>query len=199
MKDLCRRFLAYLLSVAIMLASSGVAVSQTPTAPAPAAQAPTAKVATDPCLPWPRTVTSQGATISIYQPQVDSWSGNVLKAYAAVKVKTAGKKATDYGVIWFTAKTEVDKVNRVVTLYSFDITPEFSQPAPTTAAYASALTGELPWSPTIALFAGERVWPSLPTRGPRRLTPYRTIRRASYDSTTPAVLALDESRNSFRA
>ena len=104
-----RQFIAYVLSIAIMLASPGFAFGQ----------APAAKVAPDAGDPWPRMVTSQGATISIYQPQVDSWTGNVLKAYAAVKVKTPGKQATDYGVIWFTANTEVDKVNRVVTLSNF--------------------------------------------------------------------------------
>jgi len=30
--------------------------------------------------PWPRSVSAKGATISIYQPQLESWNGNLLDA-----------------------------------------------------------------------------------------------------------------------
>ncbi|MBV8553249.1 MAG: hypothetical protein JOY54_18275 [Acidobacteriaceae bacterium] len=56
----------------------------------------------------------------VYQPQLESWTGNTLSAYAAVAVKTQGSSETAYGVIWFTARTEVDKVNRSVTLNDFN-------------------------------------------------------------------------------
>ena len=152
MKQFIRQFFAYVLSAAIVVASPGVAVGQTPT-PAPAKpQATSAKVAPPAGDPWPRVINSKGATISIYQPQVDSWTGNILKAYAAVKIKTAGKQATDYGVIWFTANTEVDKVNRVVTLMNFNITKQnFPTLANNGLAYSAALTGEMPWNQTIPL------------------------------------------------
>ncbi len=150
MKEFIKQFLAYVLSAAIMVASPGVAVGQSQT---PAAKpASTAKVAPNAGDPWPRVIDSNGATISIYQPQVESWTGNVLKAYTAVKVKTAGKTATDYGVIWFTANTEVDKVNRVVTLTNFNITKQNFPTLPNNGkSYASAFTGELPWNQTIPL------------------------------------------------
>src|SRR5262245_54125204 len=74
--------------------------------------------------PWPRTLTRQGATISIYQPQLESWTGNLLDAYAAVTIKTQSPKVTNYGVIWFTARTEVDKVNRLVTLAGLKVTKQ---------------------------------------------------------------------------
>ena len=99
----------------IMVASPGIAVAQAP---------PAAKVAPDAGDPWPRIVTSQGATISIYQPQVDTWSGKRAQGLRGGESEDRGKKATDYGVIWFTANTEVDKVNRVVTLTNFDITKQ---------------------------------------------------------------------------
>jgi len=134
MKDLLTQFLACLLALNIAVATPGTAVAQSPTG---------AKVAPDAGVPWPRTVTSQGAMVSIYQPQIDIWSGNQLKAYAAVRVVTPGKQATDYGVIWFSANTEVDKVNRVVTLTNFDITKQSFPTLPNNrAAYASAITGE---------------------------------------------------------
>src|SRR5262249_44139375 len=57
-----------------------------------------------------------GAKIAIYQPQLESWNGNVLDAYSAVTVKTAGTDTINDGSIWFTARTEVDKVDRILTL-----------------------------------------------------------------------------------
>ncbi len=150
MTEYIRQFLAYVLSAAIVVASPSVAVGQTQ--PPVAKTASTAKVAPNAGDPWPRIITLQGATISIYQPQVDSWSGNVLNAYAAVKVKTAGKQTTDYGVIWFTANTEVDKVNRVVTLVNFKITKQKFPTLPNNGqSYASSFNGELPWNQTVPL------------------------------------------------
>ncbi len=141
--------------------------------------------------PWPRVVTSQGATLSIYQPQIDTWSGNVLKAYAAVKVKTAGKKDTDYGVIWFTANTEVDKVNRVVTLDNFDITKQsFPTLANNGAAYASALDGRVAVEPDDSAGpAGERPG-DLRECGSAEDVCSAEQSAAIIYSTTPAVLAL---------
>ncbi len=71
---------------------------------------------------WPRTVTAGADEISVYQPQLEKWEGDELAAYAAVSVRTEGKEQPTYGVVWFTARTEVDKVNREVTLDNFLIT-----------------------------------------------------------------------------
>ncbi len=65
---------------------------------------------------WPRTETVGSDTFVMHQPQVDNWTGNRIDLYAAVEVKTAAKKESNYGVVWFHARTEVDKVNRQVTL-----------------------------------------------------------------------------------
>lgn len=72
--------------------------------------------------PWPRKVTHGDETISMYQPQVEAWEGDELRAYAAIAVVSKTHKAAKYGVLWFTAQTEVDKVNREVTLDNFQIT-----------------------------------------------------------------------------
>jgi hypothetical protein len=71
---------------------------------------------------WPRKASHGSETISMYQPQVESWKGDELRAYAALAVISAAHKTTKYGVLWFTAQTEVDKVNRQVTLDDFQIT-----------------------------------------------------------------------------
>jgi len=72
--------------------------------------------------PWPRKVTHGDETISMYQPQVEAWEGDEVRAYAAIAVVSKTHKVTKYGVVWFTAQTEVDKVNRQVTLDHFQIT-----------------------------------------------------------------------------
>jgi hypothetical protein len=192
MMQVVRQFLAYVLSAAIVVATPGVSWGQTPQ-PAPAAKPATAaaNVAPDAGSPWPRVVNSNGATISIYQPQVDSWTGNVLKAYTAVKVKTAGKQATDYGVIWFTANTEVDKVNRVVTLTNFTITKQnFPTIANNGQAFASALTGQLPWNQTIPLDLLESDLAINGNAGTMKTYEVQNAPPRLIYSTTPAVLAL---------
>jgi hypothetical protein len=71
---------------------------------------------------WPREIDRGEEKISVYQPQVDSWDGDEIHAYAALSVEAKASKKPRYGVIWFTARTEVDKVNRQVTLDNFQIT-----------------------------------------------------------------------------
>ena len=71
---------------------------------------------------WPRTFTSGADTFTIYQPEVDKWEGNQIDVYSAVEVKTGKDSAAKYGVVWFQARTEVDKVNRLVTLDQIKVT-----------------------------------------------------------------------------
>ena len=70
---------------------------------------------------WPREVISGQNTFTVYQPQLDSWDGAQLEAYAAVSVKHANSQNPTYGVLRFSAQTEVDKENRLVTLTDFNI------------------------------------------------------------------------------
>jgi len=71
---------------------------------------------------WPRKATRADETISMYQPQLEAWKDDELRAYAALSLENETKKTTNYGVLWFTARTEVDKVNRQVKLDNFQIT-----------------------------------------------------------------------------
>ena len=71
---------------------------------------------------WPRTFTSGTDTFSVYQPQVEKWDGDRLYLYSAVEVANANNKSTNYGVIWFDARAEVDKLNRTVTLDQLQLT-----------------------------------------------------------------------------
>ncbi len=199
MKSIVERFVAILLVLTISPASPGISLAQTaPAAPQapqapPAAQtapaaAPAAPVPND---PWPRTISYQGATITVFQPQVDNWVGNKLNAYAAVRVQSPGKKDVDYGVIWFSARTEVDKVNRMVTLEDFTLDKQsFPTIANNGSAYANTFILNLPWSKTIPLDMLETslaVTNAVAAQKTYQLdnTPPRIIY-----SITPAVLAL---------
>jgi hypothetical protein len=72
--------------------------------------------------PWPRTFTSGNDTYKIYQPQVVRWEANQIHLYSAVELKIGKETAAQYGVVWFQARTEVDKVNRMVTLDQAKVT-----------------------------------------------------------------------------
>ncbi|WP_380877507.1 hypothetical protein [Sphingomonas sp. DBB INV C78] len=73
---------------------------------------------------WPRSYAVDGVEFSIYRPQLDSWTGNVLQGRSVMAVKTGETKGTDgkpivqqtYGVLWLTARTETDKDAREVVL-----------------------------------------------------------------------------------
>jgi len=65
---------------------------------------------------WPRIFTSGTDTFTIYPPQMEKWNENVITLYCAVEFKSRKESAAKYGVVWFEARTEVDKINRLVTL-----------------------------------------------------------------------------------
>src|SRR5262249_56308563 len=75
-----------------------------------------------PVDPWPRDVTLANADALIYQPQVDSWQGNALAWRVAVAVRPTGTKDETFGVLWGTARTEVDRTTRTVQLEDVSVT-----------------------------------------------------------------------------
>src|ERR1044072_1438239 len=71
---------------------------------------------------WPRKLVSGANSFSVYQPQIEQWQGNRLEARAAVAITDGQSKQTAYGVLWFTARTEIDKINRLVMMADFRVT-----------------------------------------------------------------------------
>ena len=49
--------------------------------------------------PWPKVVKQDGATYTLFQPQLDSWDGYNIAAHAAVSVLPSGAKDPTFGVI----------------------------------------------------------------------------------------------------
>src|SRR5215475_6012631 len=91
---------------------------------------------------WPRPFTSGGSTFMVYQPQVDKWNENLADFYCAVELKTGKESAPKYGVVWLQARTEVDKVNRLVTLDQAKITKVKFPSAPDKEPELTALLGK---------------------------------------------------------
>ncbi len=144
-----RQLLCVILTACLVLASPLFAFAQATTSKASAAKPSSLPPGGD---PWPRQLVYQGAKIAIYQPQLESWTGNMLDAYAAVSIKTEHTNKTDYGVIWFTARTEVDKVNRVVTLEDFQLTKKnFPSLSGNGAAYSGAFQKDMTWTQSMPL------------------------------------------------
>ncbi len=170
-----RRILKISAFIVIIAAAGGA--SQTPSwvapEPAMAADAPvTGSPAGLPAPanpdPWPRKFSFAGAAgnvnLMVYQPQVEKWEGNRIDFRAAVGARTDGATGESFGVIWATARTEVDRVARRVTLEDLNFTrSNFPTLADNGAAYLQQLqllvTGS---SRTIAL---DRLQASLAASG----------------------------------
>jgi hypothetical protein len=116
-----RRLLYALLAFAGALAQPGLA------------QAPSAS--TDSIdAGWPRQILSGTTTFSVYQPQVDSWKGNRLAVRAAVAVRESSDAQPEFGVVWLTARTDVDKVTRLVYIQDLQISKSSFPSAPDSGA-----------------------------------------------------------------
>jgi len=81
---------------------------------------------------WPRKFAVGTNSVAVYQPQIEEWSGNSLSARAAIAITES--KQPLYGVLWFGARAEIDKINRLVTLSDFKVTKLNIPMAPDKAA-----------------------------------------------------------------
>ena len=81
----------------------------------------------------------------MYQPQLESWKGHDLSGRAAVSVKDAASPDEQFGVIWFTAKTNVNRAENLVTLEDIAITKgSFPATPDKTDQYVQALQASAP-------------------------------------------------------
>ena len=143
------RMLAVLLSA--LLVAPSLAACTTARPPIPPEMGP---VAGDPPEDaWPRQLVGGDATFSIFQPQYERWEQGHLDGRAAVAVEGQASPAPRYGVMWFTARTQVDKESRMVTLEDLTVSRVDFPTAPRDGAdYLVALQRKFSDEPlTIAL------------------------------------------------
>ena len=105
-----RRFTAIAFIAIGWLMWAGAAGAQGGTGAAPVADA------------WPREFKLSNATLYVFQPQINTWDGNLVDFRAAVGVMPTGATQETFGVIWGTARTQVDRVARMVTLEGLTLT-----------------------------------------------------------------------------
>lgn len=70
---------------------------------------------------WPKQYQMPEAEVVIYQPQLESFTENKATARSAVSVKKSGTDPV-FGTMWFTARVDTDRGERLVTLLDIDIT-----------------------------------------------------------------------------
>jgi hypothetical protein len=102
---------------------------------------------------WPREVDADGFHIVVYQPQVDQLKKNHLQARAAITVTRAGESAPQYGIVSLTARTDIDRESRMVSLDDIKVS-SVSFPAATSQEgdLKRAIRDALPnWPRTITL------------------------------------------------
>ena len=130
--------------------------------------------------PWPRQVKLADASLLIYQPQLESWQGNRATFRAAVGASVPGGGEPAYGVVWATARTEVDPIRRAVTLQDVQITRgDFPTLPGQGAAYLAELRQALPSTQrTISL---DRMEASLAASAEASAAPVAVVNRPPRD------------------
>jgi hypothetical protein len=124
---------------AMLLSTLATAQGTAPTAP--------------PKDPWPRVVDLTKGQVLVYQPQVVKWTDNQLDFRAALAIKPTGASEETFGTIVGTARTQVDRVLRTVTLENLRVAKiDFPTLPDRGASYAAELQTEFATSVrTIAL------------------------------------------------
>ena len=70
---------------------------------------------------WPIELeTEKGLTITLYQPQLESFSGNILEGRMAVTIKPKDNDMI-FGAVWYQATVSTDTENRTVILQKMHI------------------------------------------------------------------------------
>ena len=131
-----KKFLMAACLIASLLGAAG-----SPAVAQPASGAPPANLPAD---PWPRDVSIANAAVLVYQPQVNSWVGNQIDMRMAAALKPTGATQETCGVIFATARTQVDKANRTVVFQNLQVTKvDFPTLPNRGAGYSGALQASL--------------------------------------------------------
>jgi hypothetical protein len=86
----------------LLFALAGTSSAQTPPANQP------------PPDPWPRVVDLSSGQVLVYQPQINKWVDNQLDFRAAMAYKKDKASGQDFGVMFATVRTQVDRALRTV-------------------------------------------------------------------------------------
>ena len=102
-----------------------------------------AQTALDEQAPWPRVRSTNGYTVTIYLPQVESWNSNSFVARSVVEIQPPNLGKELLGVVWLEAQGNVDRPKRLVRLDRFEITRANFPDAPDGGSNALAIVQEV--------------------------------------------------------
>lgn len=74
------------------------------------------------CEEWPHSIDAAPWTVTVYQPQIESFKGDKLTARAAVSVAKKGAAALVFGAVWIDARVATDYDTRMVDLIDIKVT-----------------------------------------------------------------------------
>jgi hypothetical protein len=138
---------------------------------------------------WPRSYTISDATLRVFQPQVESWQDNLLRFRVAVDAGTDSGSKQVFGVLFGTARTQVNRDARIVTLADVTFTrSDFPTLADNGDAYRQALQQQL--AASVTTISLDRLQASLAASGSVKAAPV-TVRNVPPEiivSDSPAIL-----------
>ena len=70
---------------------------------------------------WPREIPVDGGLVVVYQPQSDTFEGNMLSGRVAVSVTPTDQEPV-FGTVWFEARLVTDRDTRMAVIDDFDVT-----------------------------------------------------------------------------
>jgi hypothetical protein len=151
--------------------------------------------------PWPRHVQTTAGYATIYQPQVETWTGNKLTFHAAVSFAATDSGAPTFGVVFATARTETDKENRTVTLEDMKLTgAKYPSRPDSVKPYLAALRAKLPG--TARVISLDQLQMSLlvvSDKNKVKTVPVKNDPPTIYFSQQPAILVLIDGNPAPRA
>ena len=71
---------------------------------------------------WPREIKTDKGTLTIYQPQPEKFTNNLLQARAAISLIPTGKTAPVFGVMWFNGRVDTDRDTNQSLLRNIQVT-----------------------------------------------------------------------------
>jgi len=143
-------------------------------------------------LTWPREFADNGTNVDIYQPQIEKWEGPDFETRSAVAITVAGSNAPVYGVFWMTARADVDKAARIVTLNDIQVTKVRFPSAPESQGeYLALIREHVPTvTKTVALDHLEACYAVSEAVRNARQYPVKNDPPRIISSTRPALLVL---------
>ena len=74
----------------------------------------------EPGYSWPKEIETKKGTVTLYQPQLESYKDNILDGRMAISIKPPENNMI-FGAVWFNARISTDTELRTVTLEKMDL------------------------------------------------------------------------------